>query len=424
MKKQIVVALSLLVSTISFSQKSEIKAAEKAIKTGNFADAKSAIQSAESLIGSADAKMKAKFYYLKGQALYANGSASNEDISKAVESFNMVQEIEGSAKGKYSGGVTELKSKIINNYLTKANSALGSKDYARASIGFDYAYRMSPKDTLYLYYAASTAVTGQDYVTSLKFYEELRDLDYQGVGMLYTATNKESGEEEVFDNQIIRDTSVKSGAYIAPKEKQTESKSAEIVKNIALIHISNGDNERAIASMKAAREQNPDDLGLLISEANVQLKMGNRERFKELMQEATTMDPDNAELQYNLGVISAEAGDNDAAKVYYEKAISLDPSYADAYNNMAVLILSTEQPIVEEMNSLGTSSADNKRYDELRAKRNDLYLSAIPFLETTLKLKPKNIQAAQTLMNIYSTTSQMDKFKAMKAKIDEMEAGN
>ncbi|MGS2727014.1 tetratricopeptide repeat protein [Psychroserpens sp. BH13MA-6] len=424
MKKQIVVALSLLVSTIGFSQKSELKAAEKAIKTGNYADAKSAIQSAESLIAGADDKLKAKFYFLKGQAWYANGNASSEDTSKAVESFNMVQEIEGSGKGKYSDEVLELKTTIINNYLAKANAALGKKEYTKASSDFDNAYRMSPKDTLYLYYAASTAVTGQDYDASLKYYEELKDLGYQGVATQYIAVNKETGEEEVFDNKSMRDISVKAGTHIAPKQVQTESKSAEIVKNIALIHLTNGDDEKAVAAMKDARAQNPDDLGLLISEANVQLKMGNKARFKELMEEATTKDPNNPELQYNLGVISAEAGQDEAAKKYYEKAIALDPSYADAYNNMAVLILGGEKAIVEEMNSLGTSAKDNKRYDELREDRNDLYMSAIPFLETALKLRPKNIQAAQTLMNIYSATSQTDKFKAMKAKVEALKAGN
>jgi len=76
------------------------------------------------------------------------------------------------------------------------------------------------------------------------------------------------------------------------------------------------------------------------------------------------------------------------------------------------------------MNSLGTSSADNKRYDELRAERTSIYEQAIPYLETTLKMKPKDIQAAQTLMNIYSATAQTEKFKAMKAKVEELQAGN
>ena len=424
MKKQFIVALALLVSTLSFAQKKELKTAEKAIKSGNFADAKSAINSAESLIANADDKSKAKFYFLKGQALYANGTGSNSDMDQAIESFNMVQKVEGSSKGKYGSTIEDLKSQMLNNFLTKANAALQSKDYVASSSGFDKAYRMSPSDTLYLYYAASTAVSGQDYDTSLKYYEELRDLGFKGVMMEYTAVNKESGEVENFDSKSIRDLSVRAGTHTAPKETKTESKSAEIVKNIALIHLSNGDNEKAIEAMKLAREQNPDDLGLLISEANVQLKMGNKERFKELMKEATVKDPDNAELQYNLGVIAAEAGEKEESMKYYEKAIALDPSYTDAYNNIAVLILSEESNIVEEMNSLGNSSADNKRYDELRAKRSTIFESAIPYLEATLKLKPKDIQAVQTLMNIYRGSGKTDKYKELKAKLETLQAGN
>ncbi|MEH6535577.1 MAG: tetratricopeptide repeat protein [Psychroserpens sp.] len=424
MKKLIVVALALLVGTLSFAQKNELKTAEKAIKSGNYADAKSAIQSAESLIGAADDKMKAKFYFLKGKAFYATGSVSNEDVGKAIESFDKAKSIEASAgKLKYTEDINKIKSDMLSSILTKAQTDLQNKEYMKSSANFEQAYKMSPSDTLYLYYAASTAVTAQDYVVSLKHYENLRDLGYNGEGYQYYAMNKATGQEELFDSNLLRDAAVTSGEYIVPKDKKTASKYAEIVKNIALIHLSNGDNEKALDAMKVARDQNPDDLGLLISEANVQLKMGNQARFKELMEEATTKDPDNAELQYNLGVIAAEGGETEAARSYYEKAIALDPSYADAYNNMAVLILGTESDIVEEMNSLGTSSADNKRYDELRAKRTNIYETAIPFLETALKLKPNSINAAQTLMNIYSATSQTDKFKAMKAKLEELQAG-
>ena len=424
MKKQIVVALALLVSTISFSQKNELKAAEKAIKSGNFADAKSAISSAEPLIGAADDKTKAKFYFLKGKALYAMGNASIDDIDVAIESFTKATSIEASGKSRYTEEINQIKGEMLNGLLSKAQTDLQNKEYVISSAGFEKAYRMSPSDTLYLYYAASTAVTGQDYDVSLKYYEELKNLGFKGHGYQYYATSKETGEEELFDNKMLRDAATKGGNYIAARDKKTPSKSAEIVKNIALIHLSNGDNEKAISAMKDARALNPDDLGLLISEANVQLKMGNKERFTELMKEATEKDPNNAELQYNLGVIAAEAGETDAARAYYEKAIALDPSYADAYNNMAVLILGTEAALIEEMNSLGTSSADNKRYEALRAERTKLYETAIPYLETALKLKPKSINAAQTLMNIYSATAQTEKFKAMKAKVEELQAGN
>ncbi|MEM6515866.1 MAG: tetratricopeptide repeat protein [Bacteroidota bacterium] len=424
MKTKVVVALTMFMGTFLFAQKSELKTAEKAIKSGNYADAKTALATAESMIESDDAKMKTWYHFLKGQAFYANGTGSNEDIDAAIENFDMAVKVEDqSGKKKYTDDIKDMKAEMLNSFLTKANSALQSKDYIKSSMGFDRAYRMSPKDTLYLYYAASTAVTAKDYETSLKFYEELRDLGFKGIGTEFYAVNKESGVKEKFDNKSLRDISVKTGTHIKPTDEKTESKSGEIVKNIALIHISNGDDEKALAAMDDARKENPKDLGLLISEANIQLKMGNKERFKELMEEATKKDPNNAELQYNLGVISADAGEKEAAKAYYERAIELDPSYANAYTNMSVLILSNENEIVEEMNSLGTSTADNKRYDELKGKRIELYESAIPYLEKALKLKPDSLQAAQTLMNIYSVVGKTDKFKAMKSKIAEMQGG-
>ncbi|TXD85233.1 tetratricopeptide repeat protein [Subsaximicrobium wynnwilliamsii] len=425
MKNQLIIVMALLFGTFSFAQKSELRDADKAIGSGNYADAKSALAIAEPMIAGADEKTQAKYYFLKGQALFANGTGSNADIDKAIENFEKVKVIEKqSGKEKYSSEIDDLKLEMINGILSKANTALQSEEYIKSSSGFEQAYRMSSKDTLYLYYAASTAVTAQDYKTSLKLYEELRDLGYQGVAMEYYATNKESGEEEAFDNKNLRDMSVRSGSHIAAKDKKTESKKAEIVKNIALIHLSNGDDVKALGAMEDARAANPDDLGLLISEANVQLKMGNKKRFKELMEEATTKDPNNAELQYNLGVIAAEAGEKEAAQKYYERAIELEPSYSDAYTNLSVLMLSGEAELVEEMNSLGTSAKDNKRYDELRDQRVQLYKSAIPYLETALKLKPNNIEAAKTLMNIYSITSDTDKFKTMKAQVESMEAGN
>ena len=422
MKKQIIIALSLLVSAFSFSQKDEIKAAEKAIKNGNYADAKAAISAADGLIASADDKTKAKFYLLKGQALYAKGAGSNQDIDAAIESLNMVATVEG-ANGKYSGDVAELKQEMLSNFLTKGQAALEQKQYIKSADNFEKAYRMSVKDTVYLYYAASTAVSGQDYDKALGYYDELKTLGYKGADMEYTAINKETNEVENFDNKNLRDISIKAGTHIKPEDKKGESKSSEIVKNIALIYIAKGENEKAATAMKDARKENPDDLGLLISEANIMLKLDKRDEFKRLMEEATTKDPSNPELQYNLGVIAAEGGDDESAMMYYKKAIELNPDYADAHNNMAVLILEKDQEIIEKMNALGTSAADNKKYDEYKLLRLDVYKEALPHLETAFKLKP-NIYTARTLMNIYSAIDNTPKFKEMKAKVEELEAEN
>ena len=340
MKKQLVIALALLVSSFSFGQKDELKAAEKAIKGNNFADAKAAISSAEALIGSADDKTKAKFYFLKGQALYANGAGSNADVSAAIESFNMTKDVEQkSGKSKYSASIETMKQDMLAKILTKANTSLQAKEYLKSSAGFNQAYRMSSKDTIYLYYAASTAVTAQDYDLSLKYYEELRDLKYTGIQMEYSATNKETNEVEPFGSKQLRDFAVKGGTHILPKDQKTESKSGEIIKNIALIYISQGKDEKANEAIKAARAQNPDDVSLIISEANIALKLGDDAKFKSLMEEATVKEPNNPSLRYNIGVMTMKEGEYEAARQSFGKALELDPTMVDAALNISTGVL-------------------------------------------------------------------------------------
>ena len=421
MKKQIIIALALLVTTFSFSQKDELKAAEKAIKNNNFADAKTAIQSAEPMIASADDKMKAKFYFLKGKALYANGTGSNEETDQAIESFNMVKDIESKGgKVKYSSNVAELRKQMLSNFLTKANSALKEKRYMLSSDGFNKAYRMSPKDTIYLYYAASTAVTAKEYDTSLKLYEELRDIGYTGIDMAYTAINKETGETEDFDNKSLRDYSVKAGSHIAPKEFKKDSKSAEIIKNIALIYISNGEDEKATAAVKAARAENPDDVSLIISEANIELKLGNNAKFKSLMEEATLKDPNNPVLRYNIGVMTMKEGEYEAARTSFKKALEFDPTMEDAALNISTTYIEEGNNLVEEMNSLGTSDADFNRYDVLKEQKVNLFKEGANILIQYLENNPNGSNGIfQQLNNIYLAIGETDKAKMYKAKIKE-----
>jgi len=143
--------------------------------------------------------------------------------------------------------------------------------------------------------------------------------------------------------------------------------------------------------------------------------------YSKLMQEIIATDPDNPELYYNLGVSSASIGDKENAEKYYLKSLELDPEYHNSKVNLAALILEDEQVIIEEMNALGTSAKDNKRYDELKLKREDLFRKAIPYLESAFQNRSNNIQIAKTLMNIYTMIGEEAKYKEMKQKIEKME---
>ncbi|AXP82018.1 photosystem I assembly protein Ycf3 [Mariniflexile rhizosphaerae] len=414
MKKQIIIALAFSVCAFSFAQKKELRAVEKAIKGKNYAEAKAALKQAEALMSSMDDKLKAQYYYLNAEALYADGAGSMDDIDAALKSLENVKE-------GYASEVSELKQTMVNGILTKGNKSYEGKDYSIASKYFEKAYRLSTKDTLFLYYAAATAVNVQEYDRALDLYEELKQLGYTGIEKQYFATNVETGEEEILDKNT-RDLYVKAKSHKDPGERVTESKKPEIVKNVALIYISKGDDEKALAAMKEARAESPDDVNLILSEANIHYKLGNTKEFKALLEKATQMDPNNPELQYNLGVIAAESGQPEEAKAYYEKAIALDPQYTNAYINLAALVLSKEEAMIKEMNGLGSSKKDDLRYDELRTQRQDLYKNAAPYLTKALEIDSKNLGAAKTLMNIYSILGDTAKQKEMKAKVDALEA--
>ncbi|HLV14754.1 MAG TPA: tetratricopeptide repeat protein [Xanthomarina sp.] len=411
MKTKFIAAFAILVTTFSFAQKKELKSAEKAIKKNNFAEAKSILGQLDP--ASMDDKYKAEFYYLNAEALYANGSANNDDVSKALKSLGLI-------KGELDAETATLKRTMIESFISKANEAYEAKDYSVSSKNFENAYRVSTKDTLYLYYAAITAAGVQEFDRAVVLYEELDDLGYTGVEIEYFALDKETGEEEVFSSKTLRDLSVKGGTVIKPGQRTTESKREEIVKAIASIYKNKGENEKALNAIAKARKANPDDLSLLISEANLYYDLGDNDKFKELLKVATEKDPNNPELQFNLGVLSQESGDFDAAKKYYDKAIELDPNYISAQINMAAMLLDKEKALIEEMNSLGASAADNKRYDQLKLERTEIYKRAIPYLEAVMKTDPAQMDAAITLMNIYSATGDTAKYKAMKATVEKL----
>ncbi|MGB5420433.1 tetratricopeptide repeat protein [Algibacter sp.] len=416
MKKQLIIALAFSISAFSFAQKKELKTAEKAIKSNNFAEAKTAINQAEGLLSAMDEKTKSKFHYLKGQTLYANGKGAIGDIDAALENLDL-------AKDAYGTEVNQLKQTMTNGLLTTGNAAYEKNNYSEASKYFEKAYRVTEKDTMFLYYAAATSVNVKEYDRALGIYEELKEIGYTGIAKEYFAIDKETGEEVVLDKGT-RDLYVKGGSHIKPGERMTESKKPEIVKNIAFIYISNGDNEKALAAIKDARAENPDNVDLIINEANIHLQLKDENKFKELIEEAITKDPENKVLHYNVGVVNMNKGDIDNAQKSFEKVLSLDPSYSDAALNLSNLYIEKGNVVIAEMGKLGMSKADDAKYEILKVDKNNLFQKGAEVLTSFISNNPDAKSDIFTqLKNIYLALGEGQKAKEITAKLDAMSGG-
>ncbi len=402
MRKQVLVLSLGLLAVSSFAQKKELKEAEKALKNNDFASAISVLNSAESLIADADDKYKSKYYFLKGQAL-----AGKKDYAAAASAFNELFDFEKKVGNKrYTSDAEPILNKMVQAVSTQAVDEYNNKkDYAAAAKNFYLTYKLSPRDTSFAFNAAVSATQAKDYDSALKYYKELREIGYTGIETQYLATSKASGQEEAFPSESQRDLMVKSGQYLKPKNNVSESKTATIVKNIALILKEQGKTDEAIEALAEARKANPKDLNLLLNEADMYIKLGKMDKFGTLMAEELALDPNNPTLYYNLGVVNFNQGRVEEAKGYYKKAIELKPDYGDAYMNLAVAVLDQDKAIVEEMNK---NLSNFKKYDELALKQKEVYKEALPYLEKADSLN-RNVDTVRTLMNIYEVVEMAGK---------------
>ena len=93
---------------------------------------------------------------------------------------------------------------------------------------------------------------------------------------------------------------------------------------------------------------------------------------------------------------------------------------SSSYLNISSVILEGESKIVEQMNALGTSAADNRKYDMLKQKREGLFLEAAPYLEALVKINPNNKEAITTLKNIFGTIGDTANFKKYRDMLDAL----
>lgn len=433
--KHILLTTSLAVSFSVAAQKDELKTLKKiyAKETPSLSDMqeyKAAVSKLETLATEESDKVYTNFYksmtpLMDVIALGKNVTPmqlANAFTPKAIENLatglNATLEYEKkTGKKVYTDDILETITSYKPEMVNIAVALSNAKKFNEAGDVLNSVYLLDTKDADKLFYAASLYVNGKDYNKALKAYGELKKLNYSGEGTLYYATNKTSKQEEQFNNVNERNLFIKSGSHEKPRDEKLPSKRGEIYKNIALILMEQGKTEEAKLAIADARKENPTDDSLILTEADLYLKMNDFTTYSKLVNEALAKNPNNVDLVYNLGVISGNAGKTEEAKTYYKRAIEIDSNYFNAYLNLSELMLRGDEKYVTEMNKLGTSDKDNKRYDVLKKEREKNFKEILPFLEKAVELEPTNEPAKRTLLSVYNALEMTDKYKALKAKL-------
>ncbi|WP_396143341.1 hypothetical protein [Flavobacterium sp.] len=429
--KQIIIASTLLVSVASFSQKDELKALKKIYakdipSASDIVEYKSNITKLEALATEENDKVYSNFYkcMLPIMEITSLGPTATpaqmmkyvnvKSISELASGLNATLDYEKKTGKKiYTDDIIETISSFKPEMLNYAIALGNQKKHKETSEVLYSVYQLDKKEPDNLYFAANYAVNGLDYESALKYYKELKAINYSGEKILYLAKNKASGVEENFSKKVDRDNLVKLGSHILPREEKEPSKKAEITKNIALILVELDRKDEAKAALADARKENPDDVNLITYEADIYLKMNDTENYKRLINEALSKSPNDKILLFNLGVTSGNANQLEDAEKYYKRVIEIDPKYTDAYLNLSDIILKPDAKIVKDMNNLGMSSKEQKQFETLTAERKKIFNKAMPFLEKAYELDPTNEVVKSNLKSVYSFLELNDKVKAM-----------
>ena len=443
MKNKFAILLTaMLVSTTAFAQKDELKTLKKIYdrETPSEKDIlayKEAVTKAEGFLASASESDKVYINYYKAEipVLELNALMSKpenqskpelatklfslEKVNQLGKAYADVIEFEKkSGKQIYTKDIKETVAKISPTILNSAVALGTQKKYAEGAQLLHSVYLMDKTNADNLYFAASYAVNAQDYDTALQYYEELKTMKYSGEGTSYLATSVLTGEVVPFNNKADRDKMVTFKTHINPKEEKVPSKRGEIYKNYALILVQKNRIEDAKAAFAEAKAETPNDVSLLVNESDLYLKLKDYVTYKKLVSDILAKNPNDADLIYNLGVVTLEADQLEESEGYFKRALAINPKYANAYLNLAALKLKPDEKLVLEMNKLGTSEKENKRYEVLKKQREAVFQSALPYLEKGYELAPDNADVSTNLLSVYNFLEMTDKYKALKAKIN------
>jgi tetratricopeptide (TPR) repeat protein len=182
------------------------------------------------------------------------------------------------------------------------------------------------------------------------------------------------------------------------------------------IFLEEKNEEKAIEYLALGREMFEDDQGLLNGEINLYIQLGRTSELIDKLTEAIALDEENDLLYFNRGTIYDQKGDIVNAEKDYLKALELNPSSFGTNYNLGALYFNTA---IEENNKANNASA-NSVYKKLRAKAENLFSKALPYLETAHQLNSKDKNTLLSLKQLYYLNGDYAKSEQMKKLIAEL----
>ncbi len=176
--------------------------------------------------------------------------------------------------------------------------------------------------------------------------------------------------------------------------------------------------QHAITAAAEAVAAYPNDNDAVVQNIELNLITGNEAKIVSDIESQVAKDPQNKSLHYYLGLAYGAAGDTEKSLASYQKALEIDPNYLEANTNAAVVIMNGGREELMKLNedkSIPTTEY-NKRVEGIKGK----IAQAVPYLEKSVELDPKNVDALRNLKNYYDFMNDEAKSAEIQAKIEAL----
>lgn len=335
-------------------------------------------------------------YYENGQleqkANYKNGQKSGDYISY-FENGNI------SYEGAYKDGLKKGLHKsyypsggLLSQINYKEGEVSGQEDY------YDNKGKLLPPNQTIAYEDDYYTILDKSFKVNGK---EIRD--YMGNG---------KPTEYYYNGQIKAEYELKDDYYI--RKAYYQNGNIEIISNA--IYNNDYDSYVKLSGQRVGITKEYDEQGNFIKETDEDFELAQKQmtwasedakyreyRYKnahELFLKSAQRGNKEAEkflgYMYHMGL--GVSVNYEIAKEWYAK--SCDKNVYNSCYNISVIILDKENVIVNQMNALGSSEAENKKYDELRKELIDTYKESLPYAEKAYSIDNSDSELKQLILNI------------------------
>jgi len=225
------------------------------------------------------------------------------------------------------------------------------------------------------------------------------------------------------------------------------TKSPAVYQSLIYVYNTQKKTTEAHEVIEEARKAYPEDATIRNYELNYYIASGKQEDLVKKLEEASVKDPNNADILFNIATSYLSMANPkpptpkpaNAAELAtksedaFQRALKIAPENA-AYNyNFGALYFNQATEVNDQMNAItGTSDADQKKYDALKAQREELFAKSLPYFEKAYSLfsatekdlrdedKKTYKSTILALKEIYARQSKMDKSAEMKKKYESL----